>query len=241
MPKKISILENIKKDVNKSKNILQDKGLFLYQKNLTYVQNGYSLEDKPSMNFQKHSSYYSTNQDSFLFKLIDGSIIQAGFVFDKRNRKIIHYRMVYISSPFDDDQMNAFSEVIPESEKENIFCDDQDKTKTNIISFYFDKIFDRFQLEEEKIQLIESFIALSRNPIIIRFDYDEDCSAKNHPLAHITINNYPHSRFKIYDMIDISRFVIFVLDIVYGIKFDSGNRNLSVNIEDSFLNIGFRA
>ena len=238
MSKKNDILENINKDINKSKSILKEKGLFLYEKDLIYDQNSFLLENKPSMTFHQHLPYYLDNRDSFVFKFIDESIIQAGFTTDKRNKKITQYRMVFISSPFDDDQINMFSESIPENEKKKVISDDLNKMKANIINYYFDKVFNKDTSEENKTHLVESFIALANNPIIIRADYDENCSSENHPLAHITINNYPHSRFKINDMIDISRFIIFVLDFVYGTKLVSGTKLSTVNVHESFLNIG---
>lgn len=68
-----------------------------------------------------------------------------------------------------------------------------------------------------------------RHPIVIRIDRDVANAECNHPENHLTINNIKNSRFRVENIINIFDFVVFVLDILYGVKAQDSKQFISLN------------
>jgi hypothetical protein len=145
-------------------------------------------------------------------KLVDNSIIQVNYIFDYHSNLIVH-NLTYISGKFEMDDINGFAELVPDEEIEKLH-DISGVEFVNAIITY--NLVERFYVPET---IINSILSLQLNPISFRFDLDKRILAsEDHPQVHLTINNIESSRFFVDKELSISDFIIFILDLIYGIK-----------------------
>ena len=167
------------------------------------------------------------NSSCFAFKLIDGSIITAYLLTDKKGN-LVQSSYGFCSCPF-----------VEEILKENL---DEFFNKMHVDLSTIDEIGDKkaFFLERDlndyfssicnsDTKLVKCIIDLAKNPVYFRCDYDKNKATNQHPKYHLTLNFIHESRFKIDKEFTILDFVNLVLDMVYGKKEPHSNQFLRVS------------
>lgn len=161
-------------------------------------------------------------KNAYVFKLIDNSIIYYYVCFDNKG-EVKQYNCSYISGSFNDDDYDNMINYLNKDDESKIT---ESKNDDNVIK---ETLLNRYLTTKkvaEEVQL--SIKEVSNNPIIIRIDRDSSNCSFVHPENHLTINNIENSRFKVNNDICILNFIVFILDLIYGIKQENFNQFLTI-------------
>ncbi len=178
-----------------------------------------------SFDLFSNSNLYEINQDNFTFKLIDNSIIYYYITFD-RTGNILKSSFSYVSGHYREENINNMSDSMNDEEIDEIIKNyGNDFINDEIEDYIIDTYYSRKKIQSE---IIESIKKINRNSIVIRIDRDVENSNYNHPENHLTINNIENSRFKVCDIVSIYDFVVFIMDIMYGVKLENSSQYISL-------------
>lgn len=208
--------ERQQKSVNFAKELLLKHSLLMDFQKLTaqgteVFPTGHNCPWRITKSVREH---YKDNRGSFVFKLMDLSIftlyVQCG------KKEVERFSFGYCSCPEYDEAWlldNQPTEVLDRAQGIEVPAQNSEDT---LLRGYLEPLF------PGKSSLVDSIVALSKNPISIRCDYDSGKDTDQHPRYHLTINFIEDSRFKIDSEFSYFDFVLFVLDLVYGIKLAEG-------------------
>lgn len=200
----------LKNRLFKGENNLEIQGL-----SITATDNGEGYTRSSTI-----ADFYKKNSRCYVFKLIDNSIVTIYYLTDK-NGKPIRFSYTFCSCPFlidllieeEDNLPNETLVDIDGSLKESLSEEELKELYLNEdLRNYFKN---SCELEEK---MVSTLVDLSKNPVYIRCDYDSENVSKYHPEYHLTLNFISESRFHIDSNFSFLDFIVFIMDIVYGIK-----------------------
>ena len=173
-------------------------------------------------------SFYSTNKGNAIFELTDGSIITFYTYFDKQSQQMIRFSYGFCScTSFDEMLLYDLIKAggLPERQSPDPDSYGGNKSPTFLLRQYYAKEF------PNNLDLQKTLLTLAENPIYIRCDFDSKGESPRHPKYHLTLNLIEQSRFKISDDFSFCDFIVFVLDVVFGIKNTkaNGKQQLKIN------------
>lgn len=169
--------------------------------------------------------YYLCNSSSFVFKLIDESIITL-YSLISPDGTLLRSSFAFCSCPcmsdvLKDSQLDDFAN----GRSEGILFNDQitnlsPKKRSEKKTEFFIRDLRAFFAGKCKDDqdLITSMVGLALNPIYLRCDYDSEKASVDHPARHLTMNFIKNSRFRIDADFSFTDFVAFILDAIYGKK-----------------------
>lgn len=194
----------------KGENDLRIQGL-----SITAIDNGEGYARSSTI-----TDFYKKNSHCYVLKLIDNSIITMYYLTDK-NGKPTRFSYTFCSCPFLIDLLIEEEDNLPN----NTLIDVDDSLKESLSNEELKELYlnedlrnyfkNSCELEEK---MVSTLIDLSKNPVYIRCDYDSENISKNHPEYHLTLNFISESRFHIDSSFSFLDFIVFIMDIVYGIK-----------------------